>query len=212
MEIRGLTRDDFARVVTTVSEREYDGNLRLASRSPALLNQAGTRFRERVTVASSRGPGARRSASGRRLAVACWHVFRDVVRATLAEHQAAEFRTRLATYTVETFESVYPATGYTNQGSAFQPVQLMKMCECDGNDPSDWCRPFVARPQPCALPMPDDDTEPDSAVLERIDASLAIEAGKCGWCGRDTGGTAMLWCSSEHQESWQARYALTPVS
>jgi hypothetical protein len=186
MVVKGITPDQFACVVRDVSNTRYDGNVRVdwGEWGPALLNQAGTRFRGRVLVYSSRGKGARRSWSGRRLAAACWHVFRDVVREALARYPDAVITTSMARYTAENFESTYPATGEVNVGSMFEPAYLPDLCECDD---AEWT---VTVPRACpTVPAREADT------------------GSCGWCGKPTGSDAMPWCSDVCQAYWQVLYA-----
>jgi hypothetical protein len=123
MEIKGLTVDAFAAIVADVSIRKYNGNVVLPGRGrPAALNQAGTRFRTRVIVSDSRGPGARRTPSGRRQPAACWHVFRDVIRETLAAYPDTVLRTGLARYDTATFELTYRETG--------RRTGMSDLCEC----------------------------------------------------------------------------------
>jgi len=195
MEIRNVTPAQFEQVVGEISRRMYSGNVVcewLRGRyqlTPTLLRADGTAFRGRVVVRDSRSPGARRSWSGRRMPAACWHAFRDVVRATLREYPQAIVKTSMARYTYANFEDVYPGTGERNVGSLFQPAYMPDLCDCDHEgDP--------------ALGSPMD------AAVARIDAANAIEPGRCGWCNASTMGAAAVWCSQVCQESWQAKYPL----
>lgn len=219
MEIKGITSDQFYTIVRHVSATMYDNNVTCNDPQPRPLNRAGLRFNQRVIVLSSRGAGARRSWSGRRMPCACWHVFRDVVRATLAAHPGATFRTRMAYYTSDNFESTYPATGYVNVGSLMQPAYMPNLCDC----PTD-ARVDGGRGR-CLLPRTDEEEGqhyylpilpsvsgtdlapaiPGNWAAER-DQALAIAAGECAWCGTATLGDVFAWCNPECQSLWQDKY------
>lgn len=198
MEIKGLEPYQFEQIVRDVSNIHYDGNVIVGwgQWGPTMLGGTGKRFRGRVIVQSSRGKGARRSWSGRRMPAACWHVFRDVVRATLAAYPGATFRTAMAYYTAANFEATYPATGYTNIGSMMAPVTMPELCDCD--------RVTVIQSQPTRR-------RPRNPLITRIDAVRSMEPGKCGWCLRPTMGDVSMWCSQSCQERWQERYAITGI-
>ena len=214
VEIKGIKADEFDAIVRHVSEARYERNVMCNDPRPSGLNAAGTRFRQRVIVASSRGAGARRSWSGRRMPCACWHVFRDVVRATLAAHPAVTFRTSLAYYTSDNFEATYPATGTVNVGSMGQPAYLPDLCECDdddnGDEPSEvpvglTCRPSYGQYVPA---IRETSYAPSAERHAERDQELAIAAHECAWCGGSTAhlGDAFAWCTPECQERWQAKY------
>jgi hypothetical protein len=205
MEIKGITSDDFAEIVHRVSRAQYDGNITVNDPRPAPMNRWGLRFRQRVIATSSCGAGARRSASGRRMPCACWHVFRDVVRATLVQVPAATFRMSLAYYTSDNFESTYPATGYVNVGSMFAPATLPELCECNDVDNG---RPAERAPE--RMPVPRQTPvamrpTPKVWAAER-DQVLAIAAHECAWCGGVTEGDVFAWCGQECQGLWQDKY------
>jgi hypothetical protein len=190
MEIKGVTPGQLATVVATVSHALYDGNVVPGwSDWPTVLNAAGTRFRGRVIVKSSRGSGARRSWSGRRMPAACWHAFRDVFRVSFAVYPEAVFKTSLARYTAENFEATYPATGEVNIGSMMAPAYMPDLCDCESDHAN------VSRDR---TPL----------AVERLDAVLNVHAGQCAWCAQSTMGLAAVWCSQECQERWQTRYPL----
>lgn len=132
MDIRGngVTFGDVAATVARVSAERYDGNVILDDNAHALLS-GGRSFRGRLKVKSSRGPGARRSWSGRRMPVACWHAYRDVMAAVFAEHPDARIRTSMANYVGRAgFEDLYPGTAYINVGSQVSPAYMPDLCEC----------------------------------------------------------------------------------
>lgn len=208
MEVKGMTPDQLRAVVDQVSRDHYGGNIMVdwERSSPRLLNQRGTRFRGRVLARSSRGPGARRSWSGRRLTAACWHVFRDVIREALRQYPDAAFRTSMARYTAANFEDTYPATGYRNVGSMMCPVTMPELC--DHSDDAGWVpepvRERRERPTP-PVPRPTD----EQLWAARLDAILGITPGRCGWCHKSTGSDASMWCTEECHDAWQGKYAVS---
>lgn len=214
MEITGIEPDVFDAIVRRISADRFDDNVTCYDPRPSARHtRAGTRFRQRVLVRSSREAGARRSWSGRRMPCACWHVFRDVVRATLAEHPAVTFRTSLAFYTSGNFETTYPATGAVNVGSACQPAYLPDLCECDDSDngataervaPVAACRPFIPDEYTSAVTS----LAPVAVWGAERDQALAIAAHECAWCGGSTAalGDVFAWCQPECQALWQDKY------
>ena len=133
MLVTGLSLDKFKEITDRVSADKYDGNVVVHHDAHPL---SGNRFQGRLWVQSSRGPGARRSWSGRRMPAACWHAYRDVLMAVFSEYPDAIARTGLATYRgLEGFLRDYPATGERNVGSVMQPVTMPELCDHEGNDP-----------------------------------------------------------------------------
>lgn len=120
------TTESLAQAVATASAN-YGGNL------VADLNHvAGNRYRLKVNANDSRGPGARRSASGRRGPYACWHGFRDVIAAIFLVDPDARIATGLTVYRgAENFLQTYPATGDRNVGSMINPVTMPDLCDCN---------------------------------------------------------------------------------
>jgi len=136
MRLRNVSLDQFNAAVAKVNGMtneegiEYAGNLRVHPDA----HQTGSRVITtvgRLTVESSRGPGARRSWNGRRMPAACWHAFRDVVRVILEDNPDATVSTSMARYTAENFEETYPETGNVSIGSLFQPVYMPELCDCE---------------------------------------------------------------------------------
>lgn len=136
MRMRGITLDDFhasvARVNASTSEDDvnYDGNL-LVHRDARQSGIKVPTVSGRLIVKDSKGPGARTSASGRRMPAACWHAFRDVYRDLLAHHADLVITTALARYTSENFERTFPRTAETNVGSMVNYVCLADLCDCE---------------------------------------------------------------------------------
>lgn len=130
MQVRNVSLADFERIVVQVSADKYAGNLKVHQDSRSTGAQ-GQSCRARVACHSSSGEGARRSWSGRRMPVACWHSYRDVLRAVFAEFPNAVVVTSMARYNgVDGFEASYPATAYTNVGSQMSPVTMPELCSC----------------------------------------------------------------------------------
>lgn len=129
MLVTGLPLDKFREITDRVSAEKYSGNVVVHHDAHPL---SGNRFRGRLWVQSSRGPGARRSWSGRRMPAACWHAYRDVLMAVFDEYPNARVQTGMATYRGrDGFMSAYPGTAYTNVGSMMQPAYMPDLCECE---------------------------------------------------------------------------------
>jgi hypothetical protein len=121
MRSREVNSYAFEAIVVKVSHELYEGNIIVHPNAASL----------RLSVASSRGPGARRSHSGRRMAAACWHAHRDVLRELFSQYPHATVRTALATYRGrEGFEDWFEMTGATNVGSIAEPQRMDEACDC----------------------------------------------------------------------------------
>jgi hypothetical protein len=108
-------------IVRRVSATKYDGNL--------IVHPQAASYR--LSVRSSRERGARRSHSGRRMAVACWHAWRDVLAELFNQFPDATVRTALATYKGRGgFEDWFELTGATNIGSIREPLRMDDACDC----------------------------------------------------------------------------------
>lgn len=108
----------------------YAGNLRVHQDA----HETGARVITtvgRLAVHDSKAPGARRSASGRRMPAACWHAFRDVVQDILDTVPDAVVTTSMARYDAATFADVYPATGDVSIGSMVAPAYMPELCDCE---------------------------------------------------------------------------------
>lgn len=131
--IRGAVEDDVLAAVDVV-RRWYNDNV-----SVEISGSGGTRVpwvRFRLRVDSSRGPGARRSSSGRRTVAACWHVHRDVFGIIFGRLPQARITTAMADYKgAQGFRDGFLPTFDANVGNAFQHVRFGALCECNGNDP-----------------------------------------------------------------------------
>lgn len=143
MHIRGIDRDNLGRdvsfqavrdIVKRVSAENYDGNLILHSDARPIGRQGNPDygFQGRLVVKSSRGTGARRSWTGRRMPAACWHTWRDVLREVFERYPDAVANTSMARYEgLAGFERTYPQTANQNIGSMMQPAYMSELCDCD---------------------------------------------------------------------------------
>lgn len=130
---RNLTFDSIVAIVNKVSNEKYNGNVRVHDDAHQLNKSSG--FRGRIDVHNSRGEGARVSWSGRHGKWACWHAYRDVLRAILTEYPNAIVKTSMARYDgLEGFEDVYPGTAFKNIGSMMQPAYMSELCECEDDE------------------------------------------------------------------------------
>lgn len=172
MRINGKAADpiylyEVEEIIYRVSREHYDGNVITDRQSARQLSSRSVNLR--LKVSSSRDVGARRSWSGRRMPAACWHAYRDVIRAILTAHPTATIRTGMAVYKgLEGFEETYPDTAYKNIGSIMQPAYMPNLCEC--TDPTPTPTPT---PEPTSEPeihKPEPEYEYD--ILQRIDATL----------------------------------------
>lgn len=147
MQVSGLTLGEFSRVVAMVSPT-YSDNVIVHQDAHDTGRQ---RFTGRLWVRSSRGPGARRSWSGRRMPAACWHAYRDVLGELFELYPHATVRTTLAVYRgKDGFHAAYPATAYHNVGSMMQPAFMPELCECADSGP----RPTFDEYQTRHIPEP----------------------------------------------------------
>ena len=126
MRMARVRPDQFARAVANVAPR-YGGNLAVHPDA----HPVGSATVGRVYAPDSKGPGARRSYSGRRGPWACWHAYRDVLRELFTISPDATITTTMARYTAANFETTYPATAYRNIGSRTSPAYMDEMCDCD---------------------------------------------------------------------------------
>ncbi len=131
MDIRTkvLTHEDVLAIIAKVSAAGYDGNVKAHDDAHAYRHGMG--YAGRIDVSDSRGPGARRSWSGRRMPAACWHAFRDVFAAVVDADPAAVIVTAIARYDGrDSFEATYPDTAHHNVGSMAAPAYMPDLCDC----------------------------------------------------------------------------------
>lgn len=116
-------------IVKRVSEEKYGHNLVVDAGDLGTVRRPGTNFVLRVRL--SKGPGARRSGSGRRTVAACWHAHRDVMMDIFAAAPDARLTSALADYRgAADFAASFPATGHHNVGSMMEPAAIANCCEC----------------------------------------------------------------------------------
>lgn len=103
------------------TNKKYCGNLAFNR-----LEQDGGRVNFTLRVNSSKGPGARRGFTGRRMAKACWHAHGDFFATVLRLDPAARIASN---------GSVITAQGGNwqdkNIGSMMQPLMFSEACDCD---------------------------------------------------------------------------------
>ena len=127
MKLWNVSTDNLVRIVETVSDGHYDGNL-IFKRAPERVGRAVSFT---LTVAKSTDKGGRRSNTGRRIAAACWHAHRDVMSAIFAIFPDARLKTAKADYRdKDDFEVKFESTGHDNIGSQFEPLTYCHACEC----------------------------------------------------------------------------------
>jgi hypothetical protein len=111
----------------SIASKAYGENL-VWRRSP---DRDGKGYSCTLTVVDSRKQGARRGRSGRRIAAACWHAYRDFIRACFAEGATRVKSCRADWTSLDNFEDTYEATGDANMGSMFEPLCYADACECE---------------------------------------------------------------------------------
>jgi hypothetical protein len=130
MKIRGLNLAEFTAIVEKISNETYHGNVIVEENAHDTDNGC----QARIKVVDSSGTGSRRAVSGRRMAAACWHAYRDVIHAVLDEYGYAKIDTGMEKYHgMAEFLRLYPGTADKNIGSAYQAAYMPDMCEC-GDD------------------------------------------------------------------------------
>jgi hypothetical protein len=128
MNINGLTLAEFTEVVDRISRETYDGNVIVESNAHDAGNN---RCVARIKVKDSSGTGSRRAVSGRRMAAACWHAYRDVIHAVLEAYPNAKIDTGMEKYHgMSEFLRLYPDTANKNIGNMYQSIFMPDMCEC----------------------------------------------------------------------------------
>ena len=128
MKIKGITEKTLRNIIDVVSLEMYDGNIKF-KREP---EQKGNFLHFTVTVNKAADPGGRRSHTGRRVAAACWHVHRDIMREIFDANPDAILVTAVVRYEGrDDFERKYRATGEQNIGSMAQPLYYINACDCN---------------------------------------------------------------------------------
>ena len=128
MKIKGIRIEQLINTVLDIGYEHYANNI-LFKRWP---DRTGNFLNFTLTVRKSANAGGRRSATGRKVAAACWHAHRDIMAELFRINPQALLVTALTRYDgaadfYETFES----TGDGNIGSIAQPLAMRDACECD---------------------------------------------------------------------------------
>jgi hypothetical protein len=147
MLITGVTLENFRAYASSVSSVLYNGNVIIAGDShdmpptgtPGHENRDGSinrpQCRARLAVTDSRGPGSRTSASGRHGPYACWHSYRNVLRAVFERWPHATVTSghgwRVTYRGEDGFRELYPGTGRVNIGGYASPVTMPELCNCE---------------------------------------------------------------------------------
>lgn len=153
---KGVRFEAVEACITLVSKQQYAGNIIVhqdagpirqesSELRPVLMpwgttitkevNRTGYGYRGRIIGEASSLPGTRRSWSGRRGPWACWHAYRDVMRAILTQYPDAVITSAHARYEgLAGFEITYPHTANVNIGSAYSPAYMPELCDCDDDE------------------------------------------------------------------------------
>lgn len=134
MHIFGVSADDARKALIGVGDVKYDRNLRVKDACDKSTRN-GPRCTITIGVQSSFERGARRSASGRRVAAACWHAHYDVMLAILDINPEARITTgrigKIVYNGREDFLQIAPDTAHINVGNAWHFVRIANLCECE---------------------------------------------------------------------------------
>lgn len=127
MKIKGISESALRFTVESVSNLRYNGNI-VFKREP---ERKGNFLFFTLTVRKSADKGGRRSNTGRKVAAACWHAHRDIMRAIFENYPEAILVSAFARYEGRVdFERTFPATGANNMGSIANPLRMDSACEC----------------------------------------------------------------------------------
>lgn len=121
MIIKGATRDQIEAAVDRTS-RTYSGNIRIKSIAATGHTRAGApKFSVTITCKTSKGPGARRSPEGRKVAAACWHAHGVFIDSLPASAQVESMGVK-----------THPGAPWRdwNAGSMRAPKKMSQCCEC----------------------------------------------------------------------------------
>jgi hypothetical protein len=92
------------------------------------LDVVGKRIHFTLRVRSSKGLGARRSHSGRRLACACWHAHGHLFEAILKYDPSAKIMSQGVKTTITVLGGNWVDK---NIGSMVQPIMFSQACDCN---------------------------------------------------------------------------------
>ncbi len=123
-----FTVDDVRDIVSTVSVEDYDENLMIVS-----LAEAGTNnITLKLAVKDANGPGAR-VVAGQHYAIACWHVYQDVLDELYVRQPHARVTTGVAKYiSSDHFDASYDSTGERPLDAHHPNLRVIDACDCEG--------------------------------------------------------------------------------
>jgi hypothetical protein len=131
---QGVSFEEVSKIIARVSAENYAGNV-IVHQDASPIGKSGYGYRGRIIGRETAGEGTRNSWSGRRGPWACWHAYRDVIRAVLTTYPHATVTTAQARYSgLGGFEDTYPHTADINVGSAAQPAYMPDLCTCDDDE------------------------------------------------------------------------------
>jgi len=125
MIARKVTEQEMYKAIRETAA-QYAGNVKFKTFTPK-----GKGFNFTLTVHKAADAGGRRSAEGRKIAAACWHVHRDFMRNLYTLNPAAVIISSFARYEGRAdFEETHGTTGDRNIGSGFNPQSYRNACKC----------------------------------------------------------------------------------
>lgn len=130
---KGVNFDRVRSIIDVTSDSLWEGNLIVHADAHAIGSKSDSDygFTGRIVSRTSKDRCARTSWTGRRTNAACWHAWRDAIRAILTEYPHAVVTTSQARYEgLEGFEDTYPGTAHNNIGSMMQPAFMPELCSC----------------------------------------------------------------------------------
>ena len=129
MQVWGLSKMHVIHAVQEASAK-YDHNLILTGTPRRVGKTTRSPLTFTLRVQDSSGPGAHRSASGRRTIRACWHAHRDVM-TILFRMGATRLKSVIADYrSAENFRDIYRDTYYGTMQHLGHREQYGALCEC----------------------------------------------------------------------------------
>lgn len=133
MLIKYVSKEDIENALATVNEK-YDGNV-ILNRFDRADSRTFQSWNVTLKVASSKGKGARRGFSGKRMASACWHVYGEfmdalpdsaviVTQGVIGYRMGREQIGRVNRSPGDAWED-------WNIGSIYSPLYYSEACDCN---------------------------------------------------------------------------------
>lgn len=126
---------DVEQTVNLVSKTHYEGNLTVAKidYDRRFNGTVWTTFT--LKVYDNRGPGARRSPTGRHNVAACWHAYYAVLRDLMTTFTHARVRTSwYSANGLFDWEQKAEDSRQINVGSIREPVLIVDLCDCESDE------------------------------------------------------------------------------